>query len=125
MAPFDLEDLLGRGFAGFLPVAQLAASRYATVPLESGTYVVLRAKGGAPAFLERGRGGWWKGRDPTVPVERLEREWVHGAQTVYIGKAASLRERVGLLVTFASGEPVMHWGGRLLWQLERGSKTPK
>jgi hypothetical protein len=37
--------------------------------------------------------------------------------TVYIGKADSLRSRLDLLTGFARGEAIMHWGGRLLWQL--------
>jgi hypothetical protein len=69
--------------------------------------------------LERSGGGWWKKRDPTVPLSRLDAEWVHGVPTLYIGKAASLRSRIDLLVRFSRGEPVMHWGGRLLWQLEQ------
>ena len=73
--------------AGFLPLTELAASRYATVPLESGAYVVVRPRAARRPFVERGGGGCWKGRDPTVPVERLEREWVYGAESVYSGKA--------------------------------------
>ncbi|MHB8643819.1 MAG: hypothetical protein ACYDA3_13140 [Gaiellaceae bacterium] len=42
--------------------------------------------------------------------------------TLYIGKAASLRGRLDLLIRFSRGEPVMHWGGRLLWQLEQCEK---
>jgi len=79
--------------------------------------VVLRTTAALPVFLAAGGGGWWKGKDPTAPVERLQREWVDGTPTLYIGKAKSLRERVGELLQFSDGRPVRHWGGRLLWQL--------
>jgi hypothetical protein len=119
MKAFDIDELQRRGFEGFLRVADLAPHEPPQLPAQSGVYVVVRAEPGPPTFLKRSRGGWWKAKDPTVPVERLEREWVHGAQTVYIGKAKCLRERVGELLEFADGRPVRHWGGRLLWQLER------
>jgi hypothetical protein len=80
-------------------------------------YVVLRASSGRPEFLAVGGGGWWKGNDPTVSIERLESRWVDGTPTLYIGKAKSLRDRVGELLRFSDGEAVRHRGGRLLWQL--------
>lgn len=118
MAAFDLDDLRERRFGGFLPICQLTRPEPNELPVDSGVYVVVRAAEGPPAFLTCG-GGWWKKKDPTVPLERLEREWVKGVPTLYIGKAMSLRGRVGELVRFADGEPVRHWGGRLLWQVER------
>jgi hypothetical protein len=89
-------------------------------PYPSGVYVVVREATGAPRFLERSEAGSWKGKNADVPVERLKVEWVTGVQTLSIGDAASLRERLGELVKFsrARGEPVRHWGGRLLWQLD-------
>jgi hypothetical protein len=119
MALFDVEDLRRRGFEGFVAVERLARPLPAELPLESGIYVIVRTVTGPPAFLERSSAGRWKGKDPTVPVDRLDREWVEGAQTLYIGKAKSLRERVGVLLDFGRGDAVMHYGGRLLWQVER------
>lgn len=119
MVPFDDEDLRRRGFEGFNPVERLDGPRPLELPDESGVDAVVRIASGPPAFLERSGAGRWKGKDPTVPLERLRREWVDGAQTLYIGKAACLRERVGLLLDFGRGDDVMHYGGRLLWQVER------
>jgi hypothetical protein len=119
MAPFDLDDLRARGFRGFAEIQRLGRPEPAELPVESGVYAVVRTESGPPAFLDTSRGGWWKKKDPSVPVDRLVREWVDGAQTLYIGKAMSLRERVGELLCFAAGDPVRHWGGRLLWQVER------
>jgi hypothetical protein len=112
MVPFDIEDLRRRGFEGFLPVERLEGPQPEELPLGSGVYVVVPTAPTRPEFLERSGAGWWKRRDPTVPVERLRREWVEDAQTLYIGKAKCLRERVGLLLDFGRGDPVMHYGGR-------------
>jgi hypothetical protein len=116
---FDIEDLRRRSFCGFVPLARLGRPEPEELPTASGVYVVLRARDGAPRFLERSGAGWWKRQDPTVQVERLRREWVQGTQTLYIGKAMSLRERIGELLRFSDGDAkARHWGGRLLWQIE-------
>jgi hypothetical protein len=63
-------------------------------------------------------------RTPTVPIERLHRLWIDGAIVLYIGKAgggdsgALLQERLWAYMRFGASEPVGHWGGRLIWQLE-------
>jgi hypothetical protein len=117
--PFDIADLRQRGFVGFVPVAQLD-DEARQVPGPCGVYAVVRESTDPPSFSERSDAGWWKGKDPAVSPKRLAAEWVPGVQTLYIGDAASLQDRVGLLVRFsrAHGESVMHYGGRLLWQLE-------
>jgi hypothetical protein len=116
---FDIDDLRRRGFGGFVPLARLGRPEPQEVPVASGVYVVLRERDGMPKFLERSGGGWWKRQNPTVPVERLEGEWVPGTPTLYIGKAMSLRERIGELLRFSDGDAkARHWGGRLLWQIE-------
>jgi hypothetical protein len=118
VTPFDTDDLRGRGFVGFLPIARLGRPIPSELPAPSGNYIVLRTSSDAPQFLERSSGGWWKHRDPTLPVERLQQEWVDGTPTLYIGKAKSLRERVGELLRFSDGDArARHWGGRLLWQI--------
>lgn len=117
MALFDDLDWRQRGFGGFAVIGELGRPRPLELPEASGVYVVLRPVSSQPEFLATGGGGWWKGNDPTVPVERLEGRWVEGTPTLYIGKAKSLRERAGELLRFSEGEAVRHWGGRLLWQL--------
>jgi hypothetical protein len=118
-AAFDMADLRRRGFLGFTPVAQLD-DKPPQLPPKSGVYAVVREATGPPRFLKQSGAACWKGKDPTVPVERLQAEWVLGVQTLYLGKADTLRGRVGLLIKFSRscGEEVMHWGGRLLWQVE-------
>lgn len=115
-AAFTRANLEVEGFEGFVPVSALGRSR-ATIPLDSGIYVVYRASLVSPAFLQRSVGGWFKGRDPSVSRGRLTSEWVNDCSTLYIGRATSLNERIGQLVRFANGDRVGHWGGRLLWQL--------
>jgi hypothetical protein len=114
---FDDADWRRRGLGGFTVIGGLGRPEPLELPEASGVYVVLRASSGRPEFLAVGGGGWWKGNDPTVSIERLESRWVDGTPTLYIGKAKSLRERVGELLRFSDGEAVRHWGGRLLWQL--------
>jgi hypothetical protein len=98
---FDIDDLRRRGFGGFVPLARLGRPEPQELPTRSGVYVVVREREGAPKFLERSGGGWWKRQDPTELIERLEREWVEGTPTLYIGKAMSFRERVGELLRFS------------------------
>jgi hypothetical protein len=113
---FDDADWRRRGF-GFKVIRELGRPKPLELPEASGVYTVLRATSVPPQLLAANGGGWWKGKDPTVPMERLEAEWIDGTSTLYIGKAKSLRERVGELLRFSDGAAVRHWGGRLLWQL--------
>lgn len=114
------------GFAGFMPIRRLRETELRAVPGnpgDIGVYLVLRPVNDAPIFLRENPGGHFKGRDPTVPVEKLQSNWVTGSPVVYIGKAGAvgssvtLRSRLGLYLKFGAGFPVGHWGGRLIWQL--------
>lgn len=109
--------LLDCGFTGFRVVCAWQ-DWIATVPSSAGVYVVLCTASLEPSFLAASSGGRFKGRDPTVAVERLEREWIEGVEVLYVGKADLLRRRIEQLLKFSEGEPVGHWGGRFLWQLE-------
>jgi len=89
-----------------------------TVPSDPGVYVVVCHQGQRPAFLASSAGGHFKQRDPTATKERLEREWIHEAEVLYVGKANLLRRRIDQLMRFSEGKPVGHWGGRFLWQVK-------
>lgn len=115
-ALFSRTWLEASGFSGFEPVSTLQRS-VASVPRGPGVYAVLAPTTTPPRFLRANPGGRFKGRDPTVPVATLRGRWHEGTPVVYFGKADSLRSRIKLLVRFAAGEPVAHWGGRYLWQV--------
>ena len=120
---FTRETLSARGFQGFVPIRELRSSPE-QIPAVRGVYVLLREGTHSPVFFEKGTGGFFKGKDPNVPVEVLQQNWVQGSPTVYIGKAgdpgraATLRTRLWQYLRFGTGANVGHWGGRYIWQLE-------
>jgi len=120
LVPFSREWLEAEGFGGFITVASLQEST-AAIPGVPGVYVVCAPAPGPGRFLAASEGGWFKRKDPTVPVSTLKDRWHPTTTGLYIGKAASLRSRIGQLVRFGGGAPVGHWGGRYLWQVERSS----
>ena len=89
------------------------------IPEEQGIYLVLRRSKDAPVFLPVGSGGHYKGKNPNVPIAELEGNWIPGEEIVYIGMTrSSLRHRIGTYLRFGAGQPVGHWGGRYIWQLQ-------
>jgi hypothetical protein len=113
---FSRAWLESSGFEGFVSVGALQQS-LEDVPRAPGVYVVLAASPVRSTFLSRSVGGHFKQRDPTVASDVLRARWREGVPILYIGKANAIRSRVKLLVRFAAGEPVGHWGGRYLWQV--------
>jgi hypothetical protein len=86
------------------------------LPKRGCVYVVVREASEPPTFLDASPAGWFKGRDPSVPIDRLTRQWVQGTPVIYVGKADNLRTRLGAYKRHGAGEPVGHWGGRFVWQ---------
>jgi len=122
---FDtIEAIREAGFKGFKTCAQLARTGFAEVPEDPGVYMVVRDPRAPKAFASRSKGGHFNGKDPTVDLAVLERNWVQGAAVLYIGQAggggssSTLRRRLKRYLSFGAGHPVGHWGGRLIWQLE-------
>lgn len=126
--PIGRPWLLQRGFQGFHTLRELRLTGLEQVPTAPGVYAVIRESETSPTFLPNNPGGRFKGRDPTVPVERLGDRWCATSHIVYIGKAgaaggtSTLRKRVASYLNFGAGKPVGHWGGRLTWQLD-GTET--
>lgn len=118
----SLDAVRSAGFVGFSSVEELRRDPSA-IPAQRGVYLLLREEPGAPDFLEVGSGGFFKGKDPNVPVGVLEANWVTGTPVLYIGKAgdpgrgATLRSRLRQCLGFGAGKNVGHWGGRYVWQL--------
>ena len=99
------------GFVGWLP---FPAIRTSACPSAGGVYVITYSGGKRATFAERSCGGWFKGKDPTVPPEALAANWV---EVVYIGKADQLKRRLTQFADFGTCKAIGHWGGRLIWQL--------
>lgn len=120
----SLEALRIAGFHGFSTIRDLQTTRCRDVLEAPGVYLIVRPPCHQCSFSLRSCGGRFKGKDPTVPISRLERLWVDSATVIYIGKAgggestATLRERLWAYMRFGAGEPVGHWGGRLIWQIQ-------
>lgn len=114
------------GFSGFKPIHKLWIDR-SSIPKAKGVYLVINPSFKNTAFIDPGVGGFFKGKDPNVPIKELERNLVQGSQVVYIGKAgsptgkATLHSRLGQYLRFGQGKKVGHWGGRLIWQLKNHS----
>lgn len=112
----EIENYRKDGFTGFVPVSKLRSTA-SLLPDSGGVYIVVRESDNSPEFLANGTGGFFKGKNPNVGLEELESNYVAGSKVVYIGKATSLKKRVGQLLRFGAGSAVGHWGGRYLWQL--------
>ena len=112
----EIENYRKDGFTGFIPISELRGNTK-VMPEGSGVYIVVRESGESPKFLAEGTGGFFKGNNPNVSIDELKANYVAGSKVVYIGKATSLRKRVGQLLRFGAGSAVGHWGGRYLWQL--------
>jgi hypothetical protein len=120
----SVEEMKEAGYSGFMTIRDLMVSRCAGIPQQGGVYFVLRVSDDEPRFLAESVGGFFKGQDPTVPVEELKESWVPGVRVIYIGKAgggsseATLRSRLHQYMRFGEGEDVGHYGGRYIWQIE-------
>lgn len=118
----DIKEMKESGFEGFETVDTLMIYECSQVPKQNGIYFVLN-QGGKPSFLQKSIGGHFKGRNPTVSVNELRENWINDTLVVYIGKAggtnsrATLQSRLKQYMQFGQGDPVGHWGGRLIWQL--------
>lgn len=69
-------------------------------------------------FEERSNTGWFRGKDPTVSIDKLKEKWVDNANILYIGKhEKSVRKRMQQHIDFYNGNPVAAWGGRVIAQI--------
>jgi hypothetical protein len=118
-----IDEMKAAGFSGFVKMKDLFTDS-STIPREKGVYMVFLPKMEAPKFLETGSGGFFKGKNPNIPVGVLKSNWVNDTLVVYIGKAgkegggATLQSRLRQYLRFGQSHAVGHWGGRLIWQLQ-------
>ncbi len=117
----SMKDIKAEGFVGFEKISDMMSNECINVPKVKGIYLVITNE--KPKFLKENVGGHFKGKNPTVPISELEANWVDNTIVIYIGKAgggtskATLNSRLKQYMKFGSGQPVGHWGGRLIWQL--------
>lgn len=120
----SIDALRDAGFQGGISVRDLQDTRCRALPAQQGVYVIVRDKQTPPTFLQISVGGFFKGKNPTVPVDVLQSKWVTGTPVVYIGKAggdvsrATLKSRLWQYMQFGQGKDIGHWGGRYIWQLD-------
>ena len=118
-----IEELKTEGWQGFKTIAELKSS-VSGITKAMGVYMVLRLSSEAPQFIHPGTGGFFKGKDPNVPISELQSKWNDGSPIMYIGKAgssssnATLNSRLSQYMKFGCGKNIGHWGGRYIWQLE-------
>jgi hypothetical protein len=114
-------ELERRGFVGWIPL--LAAARSKLLPVEPGVYAVSYNLDKPVVWPAKNVGGWHKGRDPSIESHALAANWVEETDIVYLGKTdRTLAKRITEFARFGNGEPVGHWGGRLVWQLPEPSR---
>jgi hypothetical protein len=117
-----VEEIKDFGFKGFKTIKELINDPD-IVPNQMGIYMILYPTEKKVVFLDKGVGGFFKGKDPNVSIAKLEDRWIN-SKTVYIGatggknKSGTLKRRVKQLLRFGQGENVGHYGGRIIWQLK-------
>lgn len=117
----SIEHLKTLKFKGFVSISHLQKDA-SIIPKEKGIYMVLDPNQ-KNIFLKVGSGGFFKGKNPNVSIDELEKNWVDNAFVLYIGKAgasnssATLYSRLKQYLNFGKGKNVGHWGGRYIWQM--------
>ena len=122
-----IKNLQQAGFTGFIPVADVWEN-CSVIPKIKGVYMVVRPTKAAPEFLSVGTGGFYKEKDPNVPIEELLAKWVNETCVIYIGQAggirggkqpmATLQSRLRQYLRFGQGGAVGYQGGCYIWQLK-------
>ncbi len=118
----NLNGIEKAGFVGFKRMSELFIDS-STIPKTKGVYLILKPDRKAE-FVKIGTGGHFKGKNPNVPADELNGNWVNDSIVVYIGKAgkagtsATLQSRLRQYLKFGQGRNIGHYGGRLIWQLK-------
>ncbi len=117
------EALRAAGFEGFATVADLARSGCLEVPVARGVLVVVREPADPPRFMPSSPAGRYRGMNPSVKPEVLEKRWVPGAVVLYVAAADGtgvrnqLQQRIKRSIRYGSGAAIGAEGGSALWQL--------
>ncbi|MEO8610928.1 MAG: hypothetical protein ABI690_23730 [Chloroflexota bacterium] len=114
----NISTLPEYGYCSPVSLADLIDADCQQVPDRGGVYVVVREPSTPPQFLIESPAGHFDDRNPTVAETELLRNWVDQVVILYVGETDNLRRRFKQFIRFGHGQPVGHWGGRYLWQLE-------
>ncbi len=125
MDEITIPGLINRSSSKTIKELQSETFEWTSIPASQGVYIAVYTHSSKPTFLlPRGTGGWFKGENPNVTVEILDKKWVdfkaNKDQILYIGKAGrknTLRKRVRSFIYFGKGKPVAHRGGKYIWQI--------
>ncbi len=113
-------------YIGLMKELQSNNYDWSKIPSASGVYVIVYKQLNRPRFLVKGTGGFFKKKNPNVPIEKLNDKWINFElnedRIVYIGQSSNLRKRMKLSVRFGKGSPVGKWGGRYIWQIGGANK---
>jgi len=109
------------GFYGFKTISELKEN-INLIPNEKGIYIIIKETDNID-FRKISTGGHFKGKNPTVPIYKLQTKWIKESSIIYIGKAggknskSNLKKRLNQYIKFGEGQPIGHWGGRYIWQI--------
>lgn len=123
----NFNSLVKSGFKGFKSIKDLWSDP-SVIPKDPGVYLVINPNFKKPQFVDQGIGGFFKGKDPNVPIDDLLKKMIPSSQVVYIGKAgspsgsATLNSRIKQYLRFGQGKNVGHYGGRYIWQIKNSDQ---
>lgn len=104
------------GFLGFISIRALKKCN--DIPNQPGTYVVIRPDFSGPKFIDLGSALIRKGKNPNVTILELLKRWIQNTQLVYVeSDNKSIKSNISQLLEFGSGNSLLHWNGRFLWQI--------
>lgn len=112
----NVQTILEAGFSKPVSIKEIQENK-SLLPKQNGVYIILNLNKEIK-FIEKGTGGYFKGKDPNVKIEILQEKWVNDTNVIYIGKATDLRKRLDQYFRFGEGKNVGHYGGRFILQLE-------
>jgi len=125
---FSKDDLLDMGFTGFIRLKDIG-NDFNIFPETKGLYIICTDVNQDISFCNPGTAGFFKGKDPNVTIDELNRKWVEDANVLYIGRAggtakngrvyrSTLKTRIMQYIKFGRGKNIGHWGGRYIWQIK-------
>lgn len=78
----NYEELKSSGFEGF-KILKVLIEDTSIIPNVMGIYLLLYLNQSSTSFLEKGTGGFYKGKDPNVPISVLESNWVNDTNVLH------------------------------------------